>query len=409
MAGINNESIYLGQLISKPVLFASCRLKEDDFTGIQERRIFRALKKCFADDITPDIMILYEIDPGISASYLAEITNINTTENWKFYHDAIKEASGKRVLRKLGEYLTTAKEAGLKELVNEIEMRLMGIVSDTTEAKAQTLKELIPEFVNVLEERYKAKGQYPGLTVSIDNINKSLLGFQKQKLYYIGARPSQGKSALILNFAVDLLKTDHVVGYFSAESSKTEVLTRLYAQEGHMNSNSLITGFYKSSEFAKIQQVSEDMYEKDFIIYDKSNMSMVDIRTQARAMMRKYNLDVIFLDYVQIITDYTHDTKRDQVAYISMALKSLARELDIPVVAAAQLKRDSENRKPVMGDFSDSSQLEKDADGVIMIYHTDEGKSWLCIEKARDGETGEFEVYFKREYTRFYEIGRREE
>ena len=398
---MTDEEIYLAQLIEKPVLISSCFLKESDFTELKARRVYHAINKCVAQNLTPDIMTLIDVDPNLSPTYLAEITDFKTTANWKYYHDKIKEVSSKRKLRKLGEQLQD-ETVPLAETLENIEMVLMDITDNQEDIKPQVLKEIIPPYVDVLERRYKSRGELPGIEVTIQAIGQSFLGFQRQNLYYIGARPSQGKSALLLNFAVDALKKDYRVGYLSAESSKNEVLTRIYAQEGKMDSRSLLTGYFGEKHFREITNISSRLYDKQFIIYDKPNMSLVDVRTQARYMKRKYNIDILFLDYVQIITEVTHEYRRDQVGFVSMALKGIARELDIPVVAAAQLRRDAENRKPTMADFSDSSQLEKDADGVIMIYHKDD-KSYLCIEKARDGETGDTEVYFKKEYTRFFE------
>lgn len=406
---MESENAILGQILISPEILHSITLAETDFLIPECRRIFRAINLCGEKGIIADILTVADQDKAIDYYFLAKLTDIPSSANWKYYHDKVKNDSSIHILRQLGETLSNLGQSDdIEDVIGIIEKKLIDISIDTDDNRVSTLKELIPEFVEVLEQRYKSNGELPGFTTSLNKVTSAFLGFQKNRLYYIGGRPSQGKSALILNFASDMLDSDIKVGFMSAESSKTEVMTRLYAQRGHINSRNLITGFFSQSSFESITNISETLYEKDLIVYDKPNMSLTDVRTQARYMVRKHRVQIIFLDYIQIIQNKGREKKHERIEEISLALKNLSRELNIPIVSAAQLRRDVENRKPTLADFSDSSQIEKDADGVVMIYHT-EDNSYLCIEKNRDGETGDFPVYFKKEYVKFLEKTREEE
>ena len=397
------EKAILGQVLLSPEILPSLYLAESDFLDPQCRRVFRSINLCVSKDIVPDLLTVSDQDHQIDVGFLSNLTNIPTIANWKYYRDKVKNDSSIHILRQLGEELLNLGQSDeIEEVVDRIEKKLIDINTDTDDNKISTLKELVPSFVDLLEKRYKANGQLPGFTTSLNKVTSAFLGFQPNRLYYVGGRPSQGKSALLLNFASDMLNSDIKVGFMSAESSKTELMTRLYAQRGNINSRNLVTGFFSPKIFTSISDISESLYEKDLIIYDKPNMSLTDVRTQARYMVQKHGVQIILIDYIQIIQNKGREKKHERIEEVSLGLKNLSRELNIPVVSAAQLRRDAENRKPSLADFSDSSQIEKDADGVVMIYHT-EDNSYLCIEKNRDGETGDFPVYFKKEYVKFLE------
>jgi replicative DNA helicase len=235
-------------------------------------------------------------------------------------------------------------------------------------------------------------------------------------LYVIGGRPSQGKSALGLNIAAHVsIKERRPVGFLSLESSTTELLGRLVASSANVNSRNLASGFFSGTDMAGIHKAGELLYAAPLWIWDQPNAKLADTVSTARFMRRQHKVELLVIDYLQLIGVPGAVDRRDSVAQSSMAMKQLARELEIPVVILAQLNRDSDNRRPEMGDFQWSSQIEQDADVGIMLYHKMSGpdedrtidKSWLFVEKCRDGKRGSVPVCFRQEYVRFEDGGDR--
>ena len=295
------------------------------------------------------------------------------------------------------------------DIIERIESEVTDITKDFSVGNSYTFKESMPGFVDVLQERFKRKGGIPGIKTGLPRLDDYILGFQKKYLYYIGARPSGGKSALLLNMALHaMIREKKRIGFLSAESSLNEILTRSFGQEGRMNTISLLTGNYDNRFFGEFGNLLELFSQREGFICDEPNMTLQFLKREVRKMVRVHKCDIIFIDYVQLITNREFDNVRDRVSETSITLKMLARELDIPIVCAAQLRRDADNKRPTMSDFADSSQIEKDADIAIMIYHKDEG-SHLLIEKARDGKTGPIAVHFKKEYVKFHERAEEED
>jgi len=301
-----------------------------------------------------------------------------------------------------------------EDAVKNLEEALMVITKSKAQNKVVKLGEISKEFINIIEKRYHSKGEMVGIPSGISKLDAMILGFRKRMYYLIGGRPSQGKSALLLNMACNAsINENKKVGYISTESSVMETVTRLYASQGKVNSMNLITGMFSVKDFAGINDVVEKTQNTNMYFFYKPGMTLDEVSQTARLMVRFYKCEIIFVDYLQDITLYGNDTTINKTSLKSKTMKYLAEELNIPVVAAAQLKRDSDERRPRLSDFGDSSQLEKDADGAILIYHhhvnkseptqTPEYESYLLAEKVRDGITGQVPVYFKKEYVTFTE------
>lgn len=234
------------------------------------------------------------------------------------------------------------------------------------------------------------------------------LGFQNRKLYYIGARPSQGKTALLINFAI---KCGVRFGFLSAESGEEEVIGRMFAVYGKLDARKLQLGTRGSKEFTEMSNFIDHESGIKSVIYDKPNMDIGDLVLRARDMVENFGCKILFIDYIQILSataDMKRKDRREQIAEISLRLKQLARELNVPVVVAAQLVRDAEKERPGLQSFSDSSQIEKDADVAILIWNTTEKsneivyeKTYLLVEKNRDGMKGPVEVEFDKATMRF--------
>lgn len=416
---MTNERTLIGQIITDNKIFHSLEISEDDIYNPENKRVFRAITKCINQGLEADLITISDNDNNISPSYLASITsNVASTANWKYYHGRIQKNSYKAKVQRLAKQFTDWVNTGsAKEAVNNLEEALMDITKNKSKNKVMKLNEVSKDFIDLIEKRYHAKGEMPGIPSGISKLDSMILGFRKRMFYLIGGRPSQGKSALLLNMACNAAIGDNrKVGYISTESSVMEIVTRLYASQGKVNSMNLITGMFSHVDFSGINDVVERTQKTNMYIYYTPGMTLEDLSQTARLMVRHYKCEIIYIDYLQDITVEGKDTTLDKTKTKSKTMKYLAEELDIPVVVGAQLRRDAEDRRPRLSDFADSSQLEKDADGAILIYHHQTNKkeaaengedpifeSYLLAEKVRDGSCGSIPVYFKKEYITFTE------
>jgi len=399
------EKMLLGQMLTDNSIITKVQLNPSDFYSPDNYRYYEAILKCLDDGITADIVTVGTHLTGKDPAKIASLTDgVVSTANWQFYEAEIKKASIKRKLLALVESVKNEiTDFSPTDMIEKIEDELTDITKDFKVKSSYSFKESMPGFVDELQKRYNLKDQLLGISTGLKRLDEYILGFQDKFLYYIGARPSGGKSALLLNMALyAMLKEKKTVGIISAESSLNEILTRSFAQEGKINSMQLLSGNYSEQTFGQFTTLLELFHAANGVICDEPNISLQFLKREIRKMVKVQKCDIIYLDYVQLISNKNADNVRDRVSETSIALKMLARELSIPIVAAAQLRRDSENKRPTMADFADSSQIEKDADVAIMIYHKDEN-SYLCIEKVRDGKSGDIAVYFKKEYVRFYQ------
>jgi len=419
---MNNEVTLLGQILTDNKIFHSLEITEDDIYQPNNKRIFRAITNCINKGLVADIITISDNDKNISMMSLSTITsNVASTANWKYYHDRIVANSYKEKIRKLSVQFTDwVNNTTPKGAVENLEKSLMDITRNKKGNKVVKLNEVSKEFIELIEKRYHAKGEMPGIASGIGALDKMILGFRKRMFYLIGGRPSQGKSALLLNFACNAgIEENRKVGFISTESSIMEIVTRLYAGQSKINSMNLITGMLRPTDFGGMTDTASRTYDSNMYFYYTPGMTLDDLSQTARLMVRFYGCEIIFIDYLQDITINGSDTTLEKTKRKSKQMKYLAEELNVPFVVAAQLRRDADERRPRLSDFAESSQLEKDADGAILIYHhyvnkseptqTPEYKSYLLAEKVRDGMTGQVPVYFKKEYVTFTERARDEE
>ena len=413
---MQNETQLIGQILTDNKIFHSLEITESDFMSPDNKRMFRSITDCINKGLVADIITISDNDKNISPMQLSTITsNIASTANWKYYHDRILSDSYKYKVQRLSKQFTDwVNNSSAKEAINNLEEALMNLSKNKSGDKVVKLNEVSKEFIELIEARYHAKGESVGIPSGIPSLDEMILGFRKRMFYLIGGRPSQGKSALLLNMACNAsIDEGRKVGYISTESSVMEIVTRLYSSQGKVNSMNLITGMFSTKDFTGLMSVAEKTDKTNMYFYYTPGMTLDDLSQTARLMVRHYDCEIIFIDYLQDIAINGNDTTLDKTKRKSKQMKYLAEELDIPVVVGAQLRRDAEERRPRLSDFSDSSQLEKDADGAILIYHHHENKkettetpvykSFLLAEKVRDGKTGTIPVFFKKEYVSFHE------
>lgn len=415
-----SEQILLGQILTDNSIYSSLRIEEKDFQEIRNKQIFRAVGACLDKELVADIVTVSSIDHTIDHIYLAGLTtNIASCTNWKYYEKGILYKSKKNQLKTLSaQFQDWINTETPENVIHNMENALIDFNSNKTNAKIETIQDIAKEFLDITEKKFINKENNGVIRTGIEELDNKIIGFRKRMYYLIGARPSQGKSAMLMNLACNVgIKQKKKVGYISTESSNVEIVTRVFASQGSIDSLKIIKGYLTESELARMNHAVDSISDKRMYFYNTPGMELDDLIRQAKRMVKVHKCEILFIDYLQDIAIKGQDNNLEKTKQKSKAMKILAEELNIPVVVAAQLKRDSEGRRPVLSDFSESSQLEKDADGGFLIFHhinnkkeVDTGESnpkydtFLLVEKARDGITGGIRLFFNKQYVRFEEL-----
>ena len=402
------QNAILGQILLDADVWHRAGLIPQHFVNPWCREVFTTMTHVLESGEPLDMVTLKKTNVSLDSSRLAELTDsVPSASNYEFYAEKVKEEARRHWLWRLAgdakEQLEG--ETSTDEVLGSIEDGLVKIAL-AGRSHVHHLKDGPMDYVNVLEERYNRKGELPGVTTGFEALDEMFGGFEAEKLYYIGARPSKGKSALLLNMLKSAAESGRKGGLISLESSTHEAYSRLFADLGQIHNSDIRKGFFGGS-FGKITAAAEKVHGWDCWICDDPELTVSELKTVARKMVIAHGVEVLFVDYLQYIrTDKSRlrDPRHEQVAETSRALKALARSLGIPIVAAVQLTRAADDHVPRLGDFAESSGCEKDADVAILIHSEGGGdteQTWLKVQKNRDGQTGDVVVRFEKEYARF--------
>lgn len=400
------ERLYISAVLKDPVLLASCQLTAPMFT--MYRKVFtKVLDLAGSGDVTYDTLTAFAGDLGFDL--LATIEPY-TTANWELWHRSIFEAWAQDQVKAA---LHLAGSQPYPENLETVERVMTAVMLRESGKRTKRIGELLLPAIERVMERMKNQGKIPGIPFGITSVDQATLGAQPGRLVVIGARPSQGKSALMAQIARHMAN-DIPVGIFTVESDENELMTRIIAAEARIDGRKLQTGKLLQADLLSLRDAGERITEiKDrIIVHDQPGLKLAQLQTVARRMV-KDGAQVLFLDYLQLVRVPGKDSRREEVAEVSTSLKALARELNVCIVALAQLGRDSDDKRPTMGDCQHSSQIEQDADQVWLIWHkkNSEGivtESRLILDKVRDGMTRDVMVRFERPILTFFEIQGRE-
>ncbi len=318
----------------------------------------------------------------------------------------------------------TEEGADSKSILVDLQEDLIKISNYQDKEGFHSTEEIVPIAIDQIENIQK-HGNSNGITTGFTEIDKMTGGFQKGDLIVIAARPSMGKTALALNIVANMaIKNEKSVGFFSIEMNEMQVMMRLLALRANINLSQLIQGKKKLTgpEWQQLNLAASEFRKSDTHIDDSAVLSIIEMKTRARRLQREGNLDIIFVDYLQLMkvsgdNMRRSDSRAQEVAIISSSLKAMAKELNIPVVALAQLNRSPEQRggasegapKYQLSDLKESGAIEQDAD-IIMFLHREEqynkdtdrtGEADVIIAKQRNGPTGNIKLAYISEFTKF--------
>jgi replicative DNA helicase len=432
---IDAESGLLGSLIidSNSFVKIADMIKPDDFFNDQHRIIFSAMQALFEKHTPIDVLTLSEqlksskqLDIIGGASYLTELTNyVPTAAHLEQYAQIVADKSIRRRLISASADIANIgrdENKSLSELIEEAEARLFEVSQQYVRQDITSLESILEESFDRLDDLHRKKGGLRGIPTGLTDLDKRIAGLQRSDLVVIAARPSMGKTAMMLNISLDIATKANQgsILYFSLEMSKEQLVDRLLAAEANVDAWKLRTGEGLTDEdFERISTAMGALAEAPIFIDDTSGITVSDLRTKARRLHHQHPLAAIMVDYLQLMSGgsrFANTANRVQeISEISRNLKILARELNVPVVAASQLSRSVENRTPQipqLADLRESGSIEQDADIVIFLYREEyynpeterQNITDVFIKKHRNGPTGNFELYFDREKQRFRDL-----
>ncbi len=431
------EMSVLGAILQSNEALLKCfeLLQPAHFYRDAHRKIFAAAKELFLRSepvdlitVTNDLRRRGELEEVGSAAFLTSLVEAVPTAANVTYHARI--VRDKALLRQLIDVATEivglgyADQDDADQVLELAEQQIFEISEDRIRRSFLPLKAILKDTFEQVEKLFDRKTQVTGVPTGFADLDMKTAGLQPSELIIIAGRPSMGKTSFALNIARNAAIDEGIpVGIFSLEMSKEQVVQRMLSSEAEVDSNKLRTGFLSESDWPKLTNAAGRLSEAPIFIDDSAAISVIELRAKARRLKAEQNIGLVVIDYLQLISGRLRSENRQQeVSEICRALKAMAKELKVPVVALSQLARRAEERgekgRPQLSDLRESGAIEQDSDVVIFLYRPGyyqarradmEGgidserdtKTEVNIAKQRNGPTGTVEMAFLRKYVKF--------
>ncbi|MBQ3124964.1 MAG: replicative DNA helicase [Clostridia bacterium] len=403
-------------------------LKPDDFYFSANKFIFEAVMDLFNANqaidfvtISEQLKIKNKLDAAGGIDYLKKLSvSVPTTQNVKYYSDIIREKAILRMLIRQAESISKMAYSE-QDTVSQVLERSEQMIFDISSSREQTdivhISEVLQSSYDDMARNAGNAGGITGIPTGFDELNKRTGGFHGGELIIIAGRPGMGKSAFAVNIAeyvsINLGKT---VAIFNLEMPREQIVNRILCSQALVSNGRIRTGTMEPDDWEKICDVADTIAKAPVYIDDSASITVSQIRAKCRRLKQMKNLDMIVIDYLQLMQGSGRSESRQQeISEISRSLKVLAKELDIPVIALSQLKRESESqkgKKPILSDLRESGAIEQDADMVMFLFRNyyysknpEEKELAECIiAKNRSGDVDTFPLGFKGEYTKFLNV-----
>ena len=415
-------------LIDNDALFTVMEiLVPSDFHQPSHRLLFSTMLDLSERGEPIDIVILADrlrsggnLDKAGGPDYLPTLADeVPTSAGVGNYAKIVKEKS---VLRHLIEASTDIvqdcfESAGeVDELIDEAERRIFAISEQRIRTGFLSMKEIVKSSFKTIESLYEKKEHITGVASGFADIDDLTSGFQPSDLVIIAGRPSMGKTAFALNIAQQAaLKSKKTVAIFSLEMAKEQLVMRMLCSEARIDAHRLRSGFLGTTDWPKLSTAAGRLAEASIFIDDTPAISSMEMRAKARRLKADKGLDLLIVDYLQLMSGRRSDNREQEISEISRSCKALAKELAVPVLALSQLNRGVESRqdkRPILADLRESGAIEQDADVIIFIYRDevynkesmDKGVAEIIIGKQRNGPVGIRKLTWMDKYTRFEDM-----
>ncbi len=409
-------------------------LREDDFYREPHRKIFKVMaglseKATAIDPVTlkDELNRSGDLEAVGGPAYIASLVDgVPRSANVEYYARIVKEKAILRGLIEAGsQIITTAYEASqeVEAILDASERLVFRIAQDQLRGGFVPMKTLADENWQKVEELHRKRELVTGLPTGFASLNEYTSGLQPSDLIVVAARPGMGKTSFALNIAQHVgMREGKKVGVFSLEMAKEQLFLRLLTGLARVDAHRLRTGRLTREEWERITSAIGELASAQVFIDDTPGITVLEMRAKSRRLKLEQGLDLIVVDYMQLIRSRSQFENRNQeISDISRSLKELAKELHLPVIAISQLSRAPEqrggDRRPQLSDLRESGAIEQDADVVMFIYReeiykpTEEnrGRAQIMIAKQRNGPIGTIDMAFIREYTKFEELEWRQE
>lgn len=429
---IEAERGVLGSIIIDPeaIVQVADFLAADDFYRDAHRTIYEVILQLYEQREAADFITICDelerrskLEDVGGASYITSLINqVPTSGNVEYYGRIVERtAILRRLIHAAGEIAAIAyDEVDANLALEKAEQLIFGISQRHAHSDFSPLRDLMSEYMNKLDQLHERRGTIVGVPTGFTDLDRLTGGLQKSDLIILAARPAVGKSSFALSLAHNsAIKHQRSIAVFSLEMSKEQLVQRLLSMDAGVDQQRLRTGWIEDDDWDRIIFSMGTLSEANIWIDDTAGISTVEMRSKARRLQTEHGVDLIVVDYLQLmqssVSGKRNENRVQEISEISRNLKGLARELDIPVLALAQLSRAVESRQskvPQLSDLRESGSIEQDADIVMFIYRDDvynpesERKNIadIIVAKHRNGPVGEVSLFFQASQTRFHDL-----
>lgn len=413
-------------------------LKPDDFYEERHKLIFTAMCNLYDAHrpvdlltLTAELKAMKKVKDVGGAPYLTELsTFVPAASHAKAYAEIVEKTSTRRRLIKAASEIANKAfedDSNVGDLIGSAEKELFEVSDKVVKSDYVPIDDLLADAFERIGELQRNRNKLRGLKTGFRDLDKKTAGLQKGDLIIVGARPAMGKTTFAQNLTYNIATMNGKTGvlFFSMEMSASEIVDRIVSDVSGVDNWKIRTGNISDEEFSRIRDAMGEMDELPIYIDDTSSMTITELRNKARRAVHDHNIGIIIVDYLQLIqgSDRYKGNRVQEVTEISRGLKILARELNIPVVALAQLSRSvtgRDNPRPLLSDLRESGSIEQDADLVMFLHRPDYYKTnddnyedthitELIIAKHRHGAIGTIELYFHPELLRFMSLDKTRE
>lgn len=407
-------------------------LRPEDCYREAHRLIFNAMLELFNKNDAVDMVTVIELlrkgdklEGAGGISYITSLANSVPTAANVMYHARIVEE--KALLRQLINAATNIASQGYEgseevaTILDSAEKSILSVSSRRLGGEFTPIKTIIFDAFTKIEQLYASKGSITGLSTGFKDLDRLTSGLQPSDLILIAARPSMGKTAFVLNIAQHIgIKEKKAVAFFSLEMSKEQLVQRMLCAESTIDSQRLRIGELEPNDWTKLVNGADRLSAAPIFIDDTSGITVMEMRSKARRLKIEYDLQLIIIDYLQLMQGSSKkgsENRQQEISEISRSLKGLAREIGVPVIALSQLSRSVESRqvkKPMLSDLRESGSLEQDADIVAFLYRDDyynpdsdqKNITEVIIAKHRNGPVDTVQLFFHKQFTKFSDLSK---
>lgn len=429
------QSVVGAMLMDKDAILTAAEIVSgQDFYQTAYGVIFDSMVELFNEGKPVDLVTLQErlkekdVPPEIaSLEFVRDLVSaVPTSANVKYYAQIVADKSMLRKLIKLNDEISNTCYAGkesLEAILETTEKSMFQLLQQRNTGEYVPIRQVVLNALDKIEKASKSKGTVTGIPTGFIDLDYKLSGLQPSDLILVAARPSMGKTAFVLNIAQYVaFKKDRATAIFSLEMSKEQLVNRLFSLESQVDAQALRTGNMKDSDWEKLIEGAGIIGKSKLIIDDTPGISVSELRSKCRKYKLEHGLDLIIIDYLQLMTGSVgkrSESRQQEISEISRSLKGLARELNVPVIALSQLSRAVESRpdkRPMLSDLRESGAIEQDADVVMFIYRDEyynkdsqyKKQAEIIIAKQRNGPVGTVHLAWLGEYTKFANLSRQE-